>query len=40
MRPGVCRNPGNVMPAFTTYSRLQQEMRAGGREGTGKGVSA
>jgi len=25
MRPGVCSNPGNVMPAFTTYSRLQQE---------------
>jgi len=25
MWPGVCRNSGNVMPAFTTYSRLRQE---------------
>ena len=36
MRPGVCRNPGNVMPAFTTYSHVQQENEGWHKWGEGQ----
>jgi len=36
--PGVCRKTGNVMPAFTAYSRLQQK-NEGWRE-LGGGVTS